>query len=197
VAGGDVVTDLDRAEALRDMNGGSSFQQMQRHTFGAGVRAFSLRQPWADAVLFGGKRIENRVDWTYAYPPSKFRGWCFLHAAKGMTRGEYGEVTKFCEERGATWRPPPVERLRRGGLIGRMRVIGCVRDDGAVVIDAASAGVREPVRDMREDERVWYMGKFALVLADVQLVTYVPMAGALGFFKVPDDLARLALGVVV
>lgn len=189
------MTDLVRAEVLRDMNAGTPFQQMQRHTFGAGARALSLRQPWAAAVLLGGKRIENRVDWTSLCPPSKFRGWCFLHASKGMSRGEYSDVVRFCEEAGLSWRPPPVERLQRGGIIGRMRVIGIVRaDDHAVVIDARTAGVREAVRDLIPEERQWYMDSFALVLDDVAPTAFVPMSGALGFFKVPDEVARTALG---
>ena len=52
------------------------------------MKALSLTQPWADAILEQGKRIENREKWTAC----KYRGPVLLHAAKGLgTRSEVHE----------------------------------------------------------------------------------------------------------
>lgn len=158
-----------------------------------GYRALSLRQPWANAVLFGGKRIENRLRWTPSYPGWHFRGDCFLHAAAGMTRKEYHEVVDFCARAGIGWTPPPPDQLPFGGIIGRMRIVrGIVTPK---VMDEWIAQTELGVqRGARELQRKWYMGKFALVLEEVKAVPFVPLKGALGFFKVSDEVAHRALG---
>src|SRR5688572_4676832 len=53
------------------------------------MKALSLRQPWAWAVVHGGKRVENR-GWTTDY-----RGPLLIHASTGMTRGEYEDAVAF------------------------------------------------------------------------------------------------------
>ena len=86
------------------------------------MRALSLRQPWADAVLFGGKTLENRVAWRNSH----FRGSFLIHASKGMTRAEYDDVLRFLDERRIEWRPKPFADIVRGGIVGRACVVGTV-----------------------------------------------------------------------
>jgi hypothetical protein len=43
------------------------------------------------------------------------------------------------------------------------------------------------------DQRRWYAGVFALVLADVEPLPFIPWKGSLGLFDVPDDLVRSSL----
>jgi hypothetical protein len=54
--------------------------------YGPGMKALSIRQPWAWLIVKGYKDIENR---TWA---TKLRGRVFVHASKGMTRAEYEDA---------------------------------------------------------------------------------------------------------
>jgi hypothetical protein len=47
------------------------------------MRALTIRQPWAWAIAFAGKNVENR-DWTTAY-----RGELAIHAGLGLDPLEY------------------------------------------------------------------------------------------------------------
>lgn len=141
-------------------------------------RALSLLPPWTDAILRGGKRIENRIAWTNSH----FRGHFYLHASKASikTRREYGSAIEFAIERGLSWRPQPYGKLLFGGIVGVAKVIGVVTEKGgghpfSLMLDSA-------------EQRLWWMGKFALVLDDVRPLPFVPCKGALGFFRVPPDV---------
>jgi len=150
------------------------------------VKALSLRQPWCDAVLWGGKRVENRLKWR----GSNFRGEFFLHAAKGMTRAEYLEAIEFLKTNGIAWRPEMLRHnLVRGALVGRACVVDVVMPGGFIhpgpghPLSAAST-VRHPAASSP-----WYMGGFALVLEDVRPLPHpIPYPGMLGFFDVPEYL---------
>ncbi|MFI5296511.1 MAG: hypothetical protein ACHREM_00315 [Polyangiales bacterium] len=150
------------------------------------MRGLSLRQPWADAVVFGGKRIENRLKWTNSH----FRGPFLIHASTGMTGREYEEVVGFVTERDLPWRPPPQHELaaRMGGIIGVATVVGVVRrgEDPRLAI-----ALPESEKDVQYR---WWMGMFALILSDVRPTPFVPCTGRLGFFRVPGEIVARALG---
>lgn len=158
------------------------------------MKALSLRQPWADAVLFGGKRIENRIAWK----TSNFRGPFLIHAAAGMTHPEYDEVIQFLERRQILWRPKPFDLLLRGGIIGIASVDGVVFPDSSQIADqrllwnrgARVVGSVEAETQFRLQRDQWWMGAFALLLRDVEERPFVPWKGALGFFNVPDDALK-------
>lgn len=79
--------------------------------------ALSIRQPWADAIIWHGKDIENR-DW-----PTRFRGLVCIHAAKKWGREEKGDLT-FVEDLTGTKLEdgPPL----LGGIIGTAEIVDCV-----------------------------------------------------------------------
>jgi len=156
------------------------------------VKALSLRQPWAHAVLHGGKRIENRVAWTN----SSFRGEFLIHAAKGMTCDEYDNAVIWAGLRGLAWANtvPDMKTLERGGIVGIARVVGVVKPDKGTPCGATIESGPRHGYGLTPDEARWWMGAFALVLDDVRATPFVPCKGALGFFAVPDDVARKALG---
>lgn len=120
--------------------------------------ALSIRQPWAWAIIFAGKDIENR-SWCHPNPALNFRGEFAVHAAKGMTRDEYEDARDFMERFGV-FVPAPHE-LKRGGIIG----VASVTD---IVSQSASN---------------WFMGPRGLQLADAQYLPFVPAVGQLGFFE--------------
>lgn len=128
------------------------------------MKALSIRQPWAWAILHAGKRIENR-GWRCHY-----RGPILIHAAKGCTRDEYEDCLDFIHAV-SRQRPfpsgltlPALADLDRGGIVGRAEIVGCVEDS----------------------DDPWFMGRFGIVLANVEPLPFRPLKGALGLFEVPE-----------
>lgn len=129
------------------------------------MKALSIRQPWAWAILHGGKRVENR-DWSGC----SYRGPLFLHVGKTCRRRDYEDgVVSIGMARRDLDLPavevPPLAELDRGGLVGICRVVDARRNP-----DRAT-GFEIP-------------GELGLVLADVEPLPFIPLTGALGFFAV-------------
>jgi hypothetical protein len=138
------------------------------------VKALSVRQPWANAILLG-KDVENR-DWPEDYGPRiwlerelRARGSVrvLLHAGKGCTKSEYEDAVDFIETSSGLVVPPLAE-LPRGAIVGAVTITGWVD----------------------EHESPWFVGPGALTLDNaVALPEHVPCKGALGFFAVPAEVA--------
>lgn len=77
------------------------------------VKALTIRQPWAWAIIHGGKDIENR-SWN-----THHRGPLVIHAGKALER----ESLEACGE--LACRKMPAE-FDRGYLIGVVDVVDCV-----------------------------------------------------------------------
>lgn len=120
-------------------------------------RALSVRQPWAWAIIYGGKDVENR-SWQAVNHGLKVRGRIAVHASAGMTRNEYVETAAFMDEIGVNC--PPAADLRRGGIIGSIEVVD-------VVTDYASQ---------------WFFGPRGLILRDPEPCDFIPVKGCLGYF---------------
>lgn len=136
------------------------------------MKAISIRQPWAWAIIHAGKRIENR-EWRGA--PS-YRGPILIHAAQGCTSEEYRGAAAWMAGRGLiawksgqTPRLPKLSELERGGFVGR-----------AYLVDVIRPGVR--------CSSPWYLGALGLVLADVEALPFTPYRGEFGLFDVPDTI---------
>lgn len=133
--------------------------------------AISVRQPWAWAIIFGGKNVENRTAKAIAHMVPMC-GRRAIHAAQGMTREEYEEARAFMADIGVAC-PPPAE-LVRGAVIGSVEVAGFVS----------------------ESDSPWFMGPRALILRDPYACVPIPAVGQLGYFRwkpaSPDILARPA-----
>jgi len=125
------------------------------------MKALSIRQPWA-WLVFHCKPIENR---TWA---TKFRGRVLIHAAKGMTRGEYAEAINFIATRGISLPDgfPDFEALERGGIIGSVEIVDCVS----------------------QSDSPWFTGPQGFVLANPEPMPFIPLRGLLGFFEVDTSL---------
>lgn len=131
---------------------------------GLPIYALSVRQPWAWAIVHGGKDIENR-SWSPMSGAAiramlAFRGEVCIHASKGMTRAEYDDAIALFEDNElASW-PAPHELLR-GGIIGTVEIVDAVRKSNSP----------------------WFFGSVGLVLANPRPIDFIPSTGALGFFK--------------
>jgi len=123
-------------------------------------KALSIRQPWAWAVLYAGKRVENRTWYT------SYRGRIFIHAGLIAQREAVHDLRADILAVAAP-RPPAV----CGALIGTASVVDCVRPE--LVANEQSG---------------WTMGPWCFVLDDVRpLVRPIPYQGNLGFFAVDAD----------
>lgn len=130
---------------------------------GKGAIALSIRQPWAWAVLYAGKRVENR-SWHTTY-----RGLVYLHAGLVV---DYHAVDELAEVIGQVPAPRPVAYC--GALIGVATLSDCVRPN-----------------DVADDQIPWASGPWCFVLEGVHaLACPVPLRGQLGLFGV-DPTAEL------
>lgn len=125
------------------------------------MNAISIRQPWAWLIVEGHKPIENRTWYT------KFRGDIQIHAAKGCTQAEYDAAVDFVRSFDPTLAAgiPPLERLERGGIVGLVRITGCVE--------------RHP--------SPFFVGPFGFVMERPYPLPFRPMRGMLGIFNVNKD----------
>lgn len=125
----------------------------QQITLALPPKALSIRQPWAWAIINAGKDIENR-SWR-----TKYRGPVCIHAAKGMTLGEWDEAGYFMF-RTLGIIPPQKPDVHMGGIIGVVDIIDCVS----------------------QSESPWFFGDYGFVLTNHRPVDFIPCRGKLGFF---------------
>ncbi len=120
-------------------------------------RALSIRQPWAWAILYAGKRVENRT-WQTSY-----RGEIYIHAGLHVDREALEDLQDIIAAVPAP-RPP----ASRGALIGTAMLVDCVS-----------------VEHVPTEQLAWATGPFCFILEDVRpLPRPVACRGALGFFRV-------------
>lgn len=132
--------------------------------------ALSVRQPWAWAIIYAGKDIENR-SWQAVNHGLHQRGRIAIHAAKGMSREEYEDARDTINEICAAapdvgLRCPEAKDLLRGGIIGTVDIVDVVTDS----------------------DSSWFFGPRGLVLRNPLPCEFIPSTGALGYFawKVSD-----------
>lgn len=124
--------------------------------------ALSVRQPWAWAIIYAGKDMENR-GWKRWKREWKHRGRIAIHAAAGMTRDEYLEAADFMAELGVKC-PTPTE-LVRGGIIGSVEIVDNVWSSSSR----------------------WFMGPGAFALAHPEPCLPIGSKGQLDLFKWQAD----------
>ena len=119
--------------------------------------ALSVRQPWAWAIIHGGKEIENRTAGAIR-SGNMVPGRIAIHAATGLKEDEYAWGAWRLERHGVSC--PRPDALVRGAIIGAVTVT-------AIVTQSASE---------------WFGGPCGLVLADPEPCAPIPAGGALGYF---------------
>jgi hypothetical protein len=120
--------------------------------------ALPVRQPWAWAIIHGGKVIENRSLGAIRSGAMDCRTIC-IHAASGMTEKEY---------RWGLW------RLDRHG-------VACPRPD--TLVRSAIIGTVDVVDIITQSDSEWFGGQAGLLLENPAPVDPVPCPGALGYFE--------------
>lgn len=122
--------------------------------------AISIRQPWANLILKGGKDIENR-NWS-----TRVRGRVLVHAAKGCTGAELDDALSFAEKACGVRYSVDLKTIERGGIVGSVEIVDCVT----------------------QSDSPWFVGNFGFVLRNPIKLPFIPLKGHLGFFKVDDGL---------
>jgi hypothetical protein len=128
------------------------------------LKALSVRQPWAWAIMSAGKDIENR-SWQAMNHGLAVRGDIVIHASSGMTRREYEEASGFMASIGVTC--PPAIDLWRGAVIGTVEVVDVVKASPSP----------------------WFFGPRGLVLRNPRPLVPAPVKGCLGYFNWQDHRA--------
>lgn len=129
------------------------------------MKALSIRQPWAWAILHAGKDVENR-DW-----PTKLRGRIAIHASATLRRAEYLDFLEYYGALVGAGVPdvtvPAHESLPLGAIVGTVEIVDCVT----------------------RSDSPWFMGDYGFVLRNpIALPEPIPCRGALGFWDVPDEV---------
>jgi ATP-dependent exoDNAse (exonuclease V) beta subunit len=107
---------------------------------GAVVKCLSVRQPWAWAIIHAGKNVENRT-W-----PTNYRGKLAIHAGKSCTPVEYESAARAIVNISRK-RPPPLDELPRGCIVGVVELVDCVENSRSKWAEEDSVHwvVRDPV----------------------------------------------------
>lgn len=166
------------------------------------MRAITVRQPWARAIVHGGKDVENRS----RNIAGSYRGPVAIHAAKLIDEG--GQHSPLVRD---AWVGPT-----RMAIDPDPRKIGFYYDVpdrrafayGAIIGVVDLVDVHSPATDLRHDEHCEYqdgsicsvwarLDQHHLVLANPRpLPKPIPYRGRLGLWTVPADVAG-ELAVVI
>lgn len=173
------------------------------------IRALSLSRPWPWTFLncTSPKRIENRQRKDGKMPPMcKYRGPLLLHAAQSWdTYAVYWMLERGLltddQRRGAFLAVSRAATHPPGVIFARCRVVGHLAPwtrsralyPSAARVEETSAGYwhannRSPSVPPPDLDLRWWMGGYALVLADVEPTLLVPCKGARGLWRPPPDV---------
>jgi hypothetical protein len=126
------------------------------------MKALSIRQPWAWAIIAGHKKYENRI-WETSY-----RGPLLIHAGRAFYEDEYRSVLK--RARRDSFTVPDREAFERGGIIGLVDLV-----------DIVTKAKRDP----------WFAGPFGWRLENPRPLLFTPWTGQQKLFNVPDEAIEL------
>lgn len=119
------------------------------------MKAISIRQPWAWAIVAGHKPIENRT-WK-----TSFRGRVLIHAGRAAVSGaDLEELARHARRQGFPM--PEADRLFRGGIVGSIEIIDVVTTSS------------DP----------WFKGPFGWILEEPRPARFRSCAGRLRLFRV-------------
>jgi hypothetical protein len=131
------------------------------------MKALTVQQPWAWAIIHGGKDIEMRSR------SLSYRGPLLIHSAKApLSMDKFDRICRYCKEDGV--RAPEASDFRFGGIIG--------------VVDLIDVVTEHASRWFENDS-----DKVGLLLKNRRPLPFTPMKGQLGLWNVeelPTDLAK-------
>ena len=133
------------------------------------MKAISLWQPWATAIVVGNKRIETR-SW-----PTKYRGPLAIHAAKRWDKDQ----KEFASVEYTLRRLP--KRLPFGAIVAVAMLID-VRPTFVLLGESLVSPIEKIYGDYGQ-------GRWGWIFSEIYpLPEPIPFRGAQGLFNVPDEL---------
>lgn len=119
-------------------------------------KAISIRQPWAFAIIHGGKDIENRT-WN-----TKFTGPICVHAGAGHKKADWDLFRSWVRSKPEllAWQFITPDDMKTGGIVGTVNIDGCCWIS----------------------ESPWFMGPVGFQLSNPQPTEFIPVKGALSLF---------------
>lgn len=125
------------------------------------MKALSVCQPWAWAILHAGKSVENRT-WR-----TRHRGPLLIHASSSRKWLKPKLLSNWQHAYGTPL--PSIQELPFGAIIGQVELVDCVP------IDAMEPG------------NAWAVGPWCWILANPVVTTPIPCKGRTLLFKVSDE----------
>lgn len=122
------------------------------------MKALSIRQPWASAIICLGKDIENRT-WR-----TKFRGRVLIHAGKTFDHPGWERLIRLHPTMESLLISSPI-LAPRGGIIGSVEIVDCTNEN---------------------IKSKWWEGPpvYGWRLKDPESCQFIPCNGKLSFFDV-------------
>ena len=154
------------------------------------MKALTIKAPWAQAIVHGTNRIENR---TWKPHVNVIGKRIAIHCGKSLARPrdyddpralvQLDEAHRWCVGTG---------RVEAGCIIGTAIIAGWIDDEDAVI-----AGSHEPVpgtwdhhilRGTYPYNNQWFIGPIGWLLDDVRAVEPVAARGQVGMWTVPENI---------
>jgi len=149
------------------------------------MKALSVRQPWAQLLIIGAKRLETR-SWQTSH-----RGLLAIHAsqqidetAKIITSAQ--PFRKYLEPQGFDrW-----DKLPRGAVIGFCHLLDCINCDHPSARTLWHTPDEQAFGDFRAGRWAWLMASEPNQTPPTPLVVSppIPWKGKLSVFDLPDEL---------
>lgn len=171
------------------------------------MKALTLKSPWAEHIVYGTKRIENRT-WR---PPADLHGEVIaIHRGKSVAQPSDYDDPRAREQLSRALMPHPANTA--GHIIGTARVAGVAHRDkkgdreahGGIIPGIANtlyfcrSRWNSAPTDSHAANQVymppvpwddpWWIGPIGWLLDDVRPVAPVPARGMPGLWEVPEGL---------
>jgi hypothetical protein len=142
------------------------------------MKALTIKQPWAWAIMDGTKRVENRT-WK---PPFTIVGQRIaIHSSARIDKAELLAYAAL-----GAWLEPTVSALPTGAIVGTAIVAGySVMEGNRMVQQSKGAQGYNPYNDP------WFFGPVGWLLRDVRKVAPIPCKGDLGLWDVSEEYLPL------
>jgi hypothetical protein len=163
------------------------------------IQALTILQPWAELIVRGSKRVENRK---WAPPGSLVGAFLAVHAGTTRNRRErvdaWGGAIEHARALGTLASLPLLSKLTEipaGGprfkFAAQDHYIDTAVPYGAIVgVAVVDRVVRNRV-DLPAEQHAWWAGPVGWVLRDVVAIEPVPCKGAQGLWGLPENVLAL------
>jgi len=134
------------------------------------MKALTLWQPWAHIVAVGIKKVENRR-WR---PPRHAIGQRLaIHAGKVYDKEGADTIFRL------SGFDIPEDSCAKGAIIGTAKLVAHL--DSTLGLDSI----------VGEGQEKWFFGPIGWCLDDIKRCRPIPCAGALGLWRVPEDIEEV------